>query len=194
MFDVLNLVVAIIGIILGLGGAFSSLFFFRREIQQRTLNNELAHLKDKLKARGVPERLRELVIEQAKDIESHGGTDPDTHTNDFLKEWERGNRDASAVEGWAQGASAPVAMYSLGGPTRSHANLLVACIVVVIVFALSVGVLWCLTKIGPIEAQVDASLKRLGGSIWVAAGGLMGCFFAVALLAFGAIYVFSGRR
>jgi hypothetical protein len=79
-----------------------------------------------------------------------------------------------------------------GPPDR--ATLMTACGVVVIVFALSVAVLWCLTKIGPIAAQVDLSIKKLGGNLWIAATGLFGCFFAIALLGFGAIYIFSGRR
>jgi hypothetical protein len=81
-----------------------------------------------------------------------------------------------------------------GKVPQQRTTLMTACGVVVIVFALSVGVLWCLTKIGPIAAQVDLSIKKLGGNLWIAATGLFGCFFAIALLGFGAIYIFSGRR
>jgi hypothetical protein len=76
-------------------------------------------------------------------------------------------------------------------PEHDSRKLVLACGIVALVFGLSVSVIWCLTRIGPIAAEVEASIKKLGGSVWIAGGGLFGCFFAIALLGFGAIYVFG---
>ena len=77
---------------------------------------------------------------------------------------------------------------------ESPNKLLAACGVLVFVYALSIGVIYSSSKIGPIEAQVEGSIKKLGGSIWIAAGGLVGVFLAISLVGFGAVYIFSGRR
>jgi hypothetical protein len=59
-------------------------------------------------------------------------------------------------------------------------------------FLLDVFVLWLLSKIGgPLKAEVKASIKKFGGSLWITGAGLLGAFMAVSLLGFGAIYVFS---
>src|ERR1700722_18616458 len=77
---------------------------------------------------------------------------------------------------------------------RPRRRLAAACAIVVVVFVLSVGVLWALTHIGgPLQAKVDASIEKFGGSIWITATGLLGAFLAVALVGFGAIYILSDR-
>jgi hypothetical protein len=69
----------------------------------------------------------------------------------------------------------------------------IALLLVVCVFAISIGVIWALTHIGgPIEAGVKTTIEKAGGSILIVGTGLFGAFFAVALMAFAAIRVFSG--
>jgi len=77
---------------------------------------------------------------------------------------------------------------------KPRRRLAAACAIVVVVFVLSVGVLWALTHIGgPLQAKVDASIEKFGGSIWITATGLLGAFLAIALVGFGAIYILSDR-
>jgi len=77
------------------------------------------------------------------------------------------------------------------GPPR---RLAAACMIMVVVFGASVAVLWALTHIGgPLQAKVEASIEKFGGSIWITAGGLLGAFLAICLVGFGAIYVLSDR-
>jgi hypothetical protein len=72
--------------------------------------------------------------------------------------------------------------------------LLEALLVVVVIFLLTVGVLWALTRIsGPQEAQVSATIHKLGGTIWITAAGLVGCFVVIAAVGFVAVYYLSRR-
>jgi hypothetical protein len=77
---------------------------------------------------------------------------------------------------------------------RPQAGLFVAFLLVVCVFAIAIGVIWALTHIGgPVEAGVKTTIEKAGGSILIVGTGLFGAFFAVSLLAFAAIHVFSKR-
>lgn len=72
--------------------------------------------------------------------------------------------------------------------------ILYAAILVVCVFAISIGVIWTLTHIGgPLQATVNATIAKAGGSILIVGGGLFAAFFVVALMAFVAIRVFAGQ-
>jgi hypothetical protein len=69
-----------------------------------------------------------------------------------------------------------------------------AVILVALVFAISIGVVWALTHIGgPLEATVNATIAKAGGSILIVGGGLFAAFFAVAFMAFVAIRFFSDK-
>jgi hypothetical protein len=73
-------------------------------------------------------------------------------------------------------------------------GLFYAFILVVFVFATAIGVVWTLTHIGgALEATVNATIEKAGGSILIVGGGLFAAFFAVSFMAFVAIRVFSGR-
>jgi hypothetical protein len=73
-------------------------------------------------------------------------------------------------------------------------TLLEALLVVVVIFLLTVGVLWALTRIGgPQGAEVNATIHRLGGTIWISAAGLVGCFIVISAVAFIAIYYLSRK-
>jgi hypothetical protein len=77
------------------------------------------------------------------------------------------------------------------GPGR---GLVYAFILVVFVFAIAIGVVWTLTHIGgPLEATVNATVAKAGGSILIVGGGLFAAFFAVSFMAFIAIRFFAGR-
>jgi hypothetical protein len=79
-------------------------------------------------------------------------------------------------------------------PQSSQLRLFYALLLVFSVFAISIGVIWSLTHIGgPIEASVKATIEKAGGSFLLVGSGLFGAFFAVAILAFAAIHVFSKR-
>jgi hypothetical protein len=78
--------------------------------------------------------------------------------------------------------------------SNANASLFLAVLLVVCVFAISIGVIWSLTHMGgPIEASVKTTIEKAGGSILIVGSGLFGAFFAVSILAFGAIHVFSKR-
>jgi hypothetical protein len=69
---------------------------------------------------------------------------------------------------------------SLGGPLIS----------VVIIFLLDVLVLWVLSRIGgPLKAEVKASIKKFGGSIWITGAGIVGCFLATAIIGISGVYL-----
>jgi hypothetical protein len=93
-------------------------------------------------------------------------------------------------ERWTEGASrAPKKPSSTPGVGLFYAALLVLC-----VFAISMGVVWTLTHMGgPLEATVNTTVAKAGGSILIVGGGLFAAFFAVAFMAFVAIRVFSGH-
>jgi|HubBroStandDraft_6_1064221.scaffolds.fasta_scaffold02317_18 hypothetical protein len=64
---------------------------------------------------------------------------------------------------------------------------------VVTIFLLDVFVLWVLSKIGgPLKAEVKASIKKFGGSIWLTGAGLVGCFLAIAIIGIAGAY-FLGK-
>jgi hypothetical protein len=64
--------------------------------------------------------------------------------------------------------------------------------IVVTVFVADIMILWVLSRIGgPIKADVKASLKRFGGSVWIGSAGLLGAFLAIAFVGFGAVYIFA---
>lgn len=64
--------------------------------------------------------------------------------------------------------------------------------VVAAVFLLDVAALWALTKIGgPLKADVKATIKKFGGSVWIAGAGLIGAFLAVSIVAFAMIFILS---
>jgi hypothetical protein len=86
---------------------------------------------------------------------------------------------------------ASAAMSSASSP---GAGVFYAAILVVCVFAIAIGVVYTLTHIGgPLEATVNATVAKAGGSILILVGGLFAAFFAVAFMAFVAIRVFSGQ-
>ena len=68
-----------------------------------------------------------------------------------------------------------------------------AAALVAFVYVLSVAVLWSLIRLnaGRVGADSRATVKRFGGSILVAAGGLLGGFLALAFVAFMALFVLA---
>lgn len=45
---------------------------------------------------------------------------------------------------------------------------------------------------GPVEATVNATISKAGGSILIVGSGLFAAFFAISLIGFVAIRIFSG--
>jgi hypothetical protein len=71
-------------------------------------------------------------------------------------------------------------------------KLLIAVGIVLVIFFADVLLLWLLSKIGgPLKADVKASIKKFGGSIWIGSAGLLGAFLAIAFVGFGAVYLFA---
>jgi hypothetical protein len=71
-------------------------------------------------------------------------------------------------------------------------KLVIATVIVLVIFLADVLILWTLSKIGgPLKADVKASLKKFGGSVWIGSAGLLGAFLAIAFLGFGAVYLFA---
>jgi len=63
---------------------------------------------------------------------------------------------------------------------------------VVFIFVVDVAILWTLSKIGGrLKADVKATIEKFGGSIAITSAGLVGCFLAIAILAFAGIYFIS---
>lgn len=61
-------------------------------------------------------------------------------------------------------------------------------------FATDLAVLWILSRIGgPLKAEVKASIKKFGGSIWITAAGLVGCFLAIAIVSVAALYFLASH-
>jgi hypothetical protein len=78
-------------------------------------------------------------------------------------------------------------------PRRTKGPFL-ALVLVAIVFAISLAVLWSLMHMGgPIEATVNATIQKAGGSILIVGGGLVGAFFAISIIALIAIHVFTNK-
>lgn len=77
-----------------------------------------------------------------------------------------------------------------GGP--AWLNLAAALITVVIIFLLTLLVLWALSKIGgPLKAEVKGSISKFGGKLWITAAGLVGAFLAIALVGVGSVYLLA---
>jgi hypothetical protein len=71
-----------------------------------------------------------------------------------------------------------------GGPSVSPV------FIVILIFLVDVFVLWVLSKIGgPLKAEVKATIKRFGGSIWITGAGIVGCFLAIAIIGIGGVYL-----
>jgi hypothetical protein len=63
---------------------------------------------------------------------------------------------------------------------------------VLLIFLVDVFILWVLSKIGgPLKAEVKASIKKFGGSIWITGAGIVGCFLAIAIIGIGGVYLLS---
>ena len=81
---------------------------------------------------------------------------------------------------------------SSAGIVRQARDPLLPVFCVLVIFFADVTVLKMLSNIdGPLKADVKATIKRFGGSIWVTGGGLLGAFLAIGLLAFGGVYLFA---
>jgi hypothetical protein len=64
--------------------------------------------------------------------------------------------------------------------------------IVVLIFLVDLAVLWTLSKIGGrLQADVQATIKKFGGSIVLTSAGLVGCFLAIAIVGFAGIYFIS---
>jgi len=61
--------------------------------------------------------------------------------------------------------------------------------VVLVIFAADLLILWTLSKIGPLKADVKATINKFGGNLAIASAGLLGAFLAIAATAFGGIYM-----
>jgi hypothetical protein len=127
----------------------------------------------------------ELVIKLVKQIRNPEGEDE-------LLEDRASNRplftyyNERSIDGATRLRKRPTSTPGVG---LFYAALLVLC-----VFAISIGVVWTLTHMGgPLEATVNATVAKAGGSILIVGGGLFAAFFAVAFMAFVAIRVFSGH-
>jgi hypothetical protein len=65
-----------------------------------------------------------------------------------------------------------------------------ALVAVVVIFLVTVLVLWLLSKIGgPLTADVKASVNKFGGRITVAAAAIVGAFLAIAITGVAALYI-----
>jgi hypothetical protein len=65
---------------------------------------------------------------------------------------------------------------------------------VIVVFLVDVAILWALSKIGgPLQADVTASIKKFGGSIWITGAGLIGAFLLIAFLGVITLLLLSRR-
>jgi hypothetical protein len=61
---------------------------------------------------------------------------------------------------------------------------------VVVIFLLTVVVLWLLSKIGgPLQADVKASMSKFGGRITITAAAIVGAFLAISIVGVSAVYV-----
>lgn len=70
-------------------------------------------------------------------------------------------------------------------------TVLTASVVVLFIFGVDIAVLWLLRKIGgPLKADVTATIKVFEGNVVIASAGLVGCFLAIAALAYVGIYLF----
>ncbi len=94
-------------------------------------------------------------------------------------------------EGRSKGAERKIARSRTRNP---QLRLFYAFLLVVCVFAVSIGVVYTLMHIGgPLEATINATIAKAGGNILIVGSGLFAAFFVVALMAFVAIRVFSGH-
>jgi hypothetical protein len=73
----------------------------------------------------------------------------------------------------------------------SSSRLTAAALIVISVFLADVLVLYGLSKIGGVGATFTASIKKLGGSIFITAAGLLGGFLAIAVVGIAAVYFLS---
>ena len=62
-------------------------------------------------------------------------------------------------------------------------------ITVVVVYLLSVGIIWLLSLIGPVSATLEGTIHAGAATIWFAAVGLLAAFFLIAALAFVFIFL-----
>jgi len=62
---------------------------------------------------------------------------------------------------------------------------------IVVIYLASALVLWLLTFIGPVDAAVEGFISRAGGSVWFAAGGVLGAFCMIAGLGLLALWAIA---
>jgi hypothetical protein len=71
-------------------------------------------------------------------------------------------------------------------------SVLLSLLVVVVIFFLSLIVLWILSKIGgPLSGDVKASISKFGGKVSVAAAAVVGAFLAIAIVGVGSVYLLA---
>jgi len=76
---------------------------------------------------------------------------------------------------------------------RHRGGPFLAAVLVAVVFGISLAVIWSLMHMGgPVEATVNATISKAGGSILIVGSGLFAAFFAISLIGFVAIRIFSG--
>lgn len=82
-----------------------------------------------------------------------------------------------------------------GQPYPPHAGqfngIALATLIVLVIFAADLVILVILRKMGPLKADVKATIEKFGGNIVIASAGLVGCFLAIAIVGFGGIYMIS---
>jgi hypothetical protein len=115
------------------------------------------------------------------------------------RKWPAGKESqAEAATGEIQGGEAYTELREYAPrrprrPPRRRAPFLAA-VLVAIVFAISLAVIWILTHMGgPVEATVNATIEKAGGSILIVGSGLFAAFFAISLIGFIAIHVFTDK-
>lgn len=62
-------------------------------------------------------------------------------------------------------------------------------VAVVVIYLVSVLVLWLLSFIGPVSATIEGIVERGGGTIWFAAAGVVAAFLLIAALGLLGLYL-----
>jgi len=71
-------------------------------------------------------------------------------------------------------------------------DIMLALGVVVVIFILTLGILWMLKFLGgPLKAEVKAVISKFGGKLWITAAGLVGAFLAIAIVGVGSVYLLA---
>ena len=96
----------------------------------------------------------------------------------------------TALAGWFQ-------WFSAESPARTHTSLPMAVVLAMVILVVDLGILWCLQGLLPKDRQnanqtaFGGASRGFGGSLTVAAAGVVGSFLSIFAVTVGAVMILN---